>query len=145
MATILCGDNEVTISECHIQYFQTIKHQIEDCDTTVIHYNNLHFISVKAVYAHLIHLLDDDGNSESIIIQNKDIPSLLVTADFLMCEPVFKHIIGMLRGIIQNAKDSDELRIAFGENIEWKADQYIRLQNENSWCQKINHCKSKFL
>ena len=144
MATIICGDNnKVNILESHIHYFQTIKYQIEECDTTVIHYNNLHSISVKAIYDYLVYLLD--GNVESIAIQNRDIPSLLMTADFLMCQPVFKHITVVLSDVIQNAKDTDELRVIFEEKNKWEPEQYTRLQKENNWCQKINHCKSKFL
>ena len=144
MATILCMNNgKVNIMEHHIDYFLTIKHQMEDCDTTVLHYKNLHAECVQSVYDCLIDILSD--KLDNTIVKNKNIPSLLVTADFLMCQPVFKFMIDILRGVIKNAKDTDELRIAFDEDNEWVPDEYARLQKEHSWCQKINHCKSKFL
>ena len=140
--TLYCKDGFVLIEECFIQYFETISNQLELCENQeYVSFKNLEKSCVQNVYSYLISLLDENYNENDY-----NYASLLITADFLMCQVVVNDIVHKIQNIIKNSKNDNELRTIFCETNQWNHDEYIKRKKEDEWCSTtFKHCKSKYL
>tara|TARA_A100001015_G_scaffold181000_1_gene201472 strand:- start:1572 stop:2021 length:450 start_codon:yes stop_codon:yes gene_type:complete len=144
--TLYCKDGFVLIEESHIQYFETILNQLELCENQQkqhISFKNLEKSCVQNVYSYLLCLLDEKYN---VLNNDYEYASLLMTADFLMCQVVLNDVIHKIQNIVKNAENENQLRSIFCEENQWNNDTYTKLKKEDEWCStSFKHCKSKYL
>lgn len=137
MVSLVCkGGEKVYIQESDISYFETVTSQIEFCECREITYDHLDGYYVKKVI-----------QMNSILCKElfipHEIPSILMTADFLCCERVVFLCIDAMKSIIQKAKSDTELREIFHEKYTWSDDTYNHIKEDDAWCQRFIHSKIK--
>lgn len=139
---VVCKNNKsVFINHEHLHYFDLLYNQYCDTEVDYIKYEILEFSNIEKTYNYLIRLLQ----SEDVDIQSSELCSILMTADFLICEIVVKNVIKKIQNIIRNANDYIEIQHALNIHYKWSETEIQEMQHNDKWCQPVYGCKSTLL